>query len=447
MSESKETNNIEQPIAPAAEEAVEEVAVTAEPEAQVEAATEAVEETVVEPKAEAEEVEPAEPVPSMDEFENEIEASMSRINVGDIVDCKVISVNEEEIIVNLGYVADGIITKSDLHVPAGEVINDHYSVDDELKAEVVTLNDGEGNVALSVKKADQIIVWDELAKAFEEKTNLTVTITDVVKGGVVANIKGVRAFMPASMISVAYVEDLTVWKGKELKVIVKDFDREDKKVIISHKEIDREERAAAKSKMLADLEKDQVFNGTVKKLMNFGAFVDIGGVDGLVHINEMSWKRIKHPSDVMKEGDVVEVYVISVDKENEKISLGLKNIGENPWDEIFDLYPIGKVIEGEVVRLAGFGAFVQIGDGIEGLVHISEISHDRVKSPADVLNVGDKVNVKVMTIDKEGQKIGLSIKETTENEEAVELAKYATDEEATTSLKNVFGDIMKHFEE
>ncbi len=211
---------------------------------------------------------------------------------------------------------------------------------------------------------------------------MTVTISDVVKGGVVANVKGIRAFMPASMISVAYVEDLNEWKGKELAVVVKDFDREDRKVIISHKEIDREEREVAKKEFFADIQKDQVFNGTVKKLMNFGAFVDLGGVDGLLHINEMSWKRIKHPSDVMKEGDVVEVYIIDIDREKEKLSLGLKNIGDNPWDDIHDLYPIGKVIEGEVVRLAGFGAFVRLVMVLKGLfisqrLVMTELSHQK----------------------------------------------------------------------
>lgn len=432
------TETVEETVEAVAEETATTVEETAAPEV----------ETVTEAPAAEEAVEaPAEETPSMDDFAKEIDASMTKVEAGDIVECKVISVSDEEVIVNLGYVADGLIKKEELHVPAGGVINDHYAVDDVLKAEVLTMNDGEGNVLLSLKKADQIIVWDEFEAAFNEKTQMTVTINEVVKGGVVANVKGVRAFMPASMISVAYVEDLNEWKDKELKVIVKDFDRKDRKVIISHKEIDREEREAAKAAILADLEKDQVFTGKVKKLMNFGAFVDIGGVDGLLHIQEMSWKRIKHPSDVMKEGDVVEVYVISVDKEQERISLGLKNIADNPWDDIFDLYPIGKVLEGEVVRLANFGAFVRIGDGIEGLVHVSEISHDRVKSPEDVLSVGDKVNVKVLNIKKEDQRISLSIKETTENEEAVELDKYSTDEEATTSLKSVFGDIMKHFED
>lgn len=440
MSETNENKVVEQDeqvevveVVEAVEAGVEEVAV-----AEVEAVTTEVEEAI-------EAV--IEPIPSMDDFASEIDASMSKVEAGDIVECKVISVNEDEIIVSLGYVADGLIRKEDLHVPGGDVINDHYSLDDMIKAEVITMNDGEGNVLLSQKKADQIIVWDEFETAFKEQTQMTVTISDVVKGGIVANVKGVRAFMPASMISVAYVEDLNEWKGKELKVLIKDFDREDRKVIISHKEIDRVERDAAKKDFYATIEKDQVFNGTVKKLMNFGAFIDLGGVDGLLHIQEMSWKRIKHPSDIMKEGDVVEVYVISVDRDNERLSLGLKNIGDNPWDDIFDLYQIGKVIEGEVVRLANFGAFVRIGDGIEGLVHISEISSDHIKSAADVLTVGDKVKVKVLSISKEDQKIGLSIKATTEDEVAVELDQYTTDEEATTSLRSVFGDIMKQLEQ
>lgn len=432
-------------VAEEVEEVAEEVAVVAEEVTVEEAVTE--EAAALEEVAEEVVAQEVEVIPSMDEFENEIEASMSKVETGDIVECKIITLNEDEVIVSLGYVADGLIKKEDLHVAPGGAIADTYNLEDVLKAEVLTMNDGEGNVLLSVKKADQIIVWDEFEAAFKDQTRMTVTISDVVKGGVVANVKGVRAFMPASMLSVAYVDDLNTWKGKELKVIVKDFDREDRKVIISHKDIDREEREVTKKAFFAELKKDQVFNGTVKKLMNFGAFIDLGGVDGLLHINEMSWKRIKHPSDIMKEGDVVEVYIIDIDLEKEKLSLGLKNIGENPWDDIFTHYSIGKVYEGEVVRLANFGAFVRIGDGIDGLVHISEISHDRIKSPDEVLSEGDKVSVKIMTIDKEAKKIGLSIKEIADDADAVELANYATDEVATTSLKSVFGDIMKQFED
>lgn len=386
---------------------------------------------------------PAEEIPSMDDFAAEIDASMARVDIGDIIDCTVISVNEDEIIVNLGYVSDGLIKKEELLLERDQKVADAYKEGDVVKAEVQTMNDGEGNVRLSAKKAVQIIVWDELEDCFKNGTRMTVSVSEVVKGGLVAMIKGIRAFMPASMAASRYVEDLKEFVGKELEVIVKDFDRKDRKVIISHKEIDKENREKARKEFYENLQKDQVFNGTVKKLMNFGAFVDLGGVDGLVHINEMSWRRIKHPSEVMKEGDAVEVYVISVDKEKEKISLGLKNIGENPWDKISELYQVGKVFEGEVVRLAPFGAFVKIGEGIEGLVHVSEISHQRVETPASVLQEGQKVNVKVLKADGKAKKISLSIKATTVDEEAVELEKYTTNEEATTSLESVFKDILK----
>lgn len=427
-------------------ETVEEVVTAAEEKVEavekVEEVVEAVEEVTTPEEPEVVE----EVIPSMEDFEAEIDASMARVNRGDVIDCTIITVGEDEIIVNLGYVADGLITREELLLEPGQSIADAYKADNKVKAEVLTINDGEGNVLLSEKKAVQVIVWDELEEHFKNKSRFTVTVTDVVKGGVIAMIKGIRAFMPASMVAARYVEDLKEFVGQELEVIVKDFDRRDRKVIISHKEIDKEVRDVAKKAFFEEVQKGQVFNGTVKKLMNFGAFVDLGGVDGLVHINEMSWKRIKHPSDVMKEGDVVEVYVLNVDKDKEKISLGLKNIEDNPWNDITSLYQVGKVYEGEVIRLAGFGAFVRIGEGIEGLVHISEISHQRIDTPASVLSEGQKVNVKVLKIDAKGQKISLSIKETTEDEAAVELDKYTTTEEATTSLESVFKDILKDLE-
>ncbi len=430
---------VEEAVAPV--EVVEEAEVPVEAEAPVEAVEEVVAEAEAEAPVAPEVVE--EVIPSMEDFEAEIDASLARVSRGDVIECTVISVGEDEIIVNLGYVADGLILREELLLEAGQTLAEAYKADDKVKAEVLTINDGEGNVLLSEKKAVHVIVWDELEEHFKNKSRFTVTVSDVVKGGVIAMIKGIRAFMPASMVSARYVEDLKEFVGQELEVVVKDFDRRDRKIIISHKEVDKEVREVAKKAFFEEVEKDQVFSGTVKKLMNFGAFVDLGGVDGLVHINEMSWKRIKHPSDVMKEGDVIEVYIINVDKEKEKISLGLKNIENNPWNDIESLYSVGKVYEGEVVRLAGFGAFVRIGDGIDGLVHISEISHQRIETPASVLSEGQKVKVKVLKIDAKGQKISLSIKETTVDEEAVELDKYTTSEEATTSLESVFKDILK----
>ena len=435
-SETKEmvATPIESNEAPVAEEAVKDEAVEAvEVEAVV---TEVVEET---PEA------TQEPTESMDDYAKEIDASMKRISAGDIVDCVIICVNDDEIIVNLDYVADGLIGREDLHLKPAQPIAEAYKVGDELKAEVLSTNDGEGNVRLSLKKADQIIVWDRLEAHFTNKTTFPTTITEVVKGGVLSDIKGVRAFMPASMISVAYVADLSEFVGKELEVHVVDFDRADRKVIISHKEIDQKEREIAKENFFENLKKDQEFSGTVKKLMNFGAFIDLGGVDGLLHINEMSWKRIKHPSEVMKEGDVVEVYINEVDTKTRKISLGLKNIDNNPWKNIFDHYGIGKVYEAEVVRLMNFGAFVKLNDGIEGLVHISEISEDRINQPQDVLTVGDKVKVKILNIDIDKQKIALSIKEAKNEQAAVDLKAYSDDQEATTSLESVFAKFKDTF--
>jgi small subunit ribosomal protein S1 len=441
-SETKE--KLETPIevneAPAlAEEVKEEVVETKE--VVVEAKEEVVATDVVEETAETVQV----PTESMDDYAKEIDASMKRVVTGDIVDCVIISVNEDEIIVNLDYVADGLIGREDLHLKPAQPIAEAYQVGDELKAEVLSTNDGEGNVRLSLKKADQIIVWDRLEAHFTDKTSFMTTITEVVKGGVLSDIKGVRAFMPASMISVAYVADLSEFVGQELEVHVVDFDRADRKVIISHKVIDQKEREVAKENFFENLKKDQEFSGTVKKLMNFGAFIDLGGVDGLLHINEMSWKRIKHPSEVMKEGDVVEVYINEVDTKSRKISLGLKNIDNNPWDNIFDHYGIGKVYEAEVVRLMNFGAFVKLNDGIEGLVHISEISEDRINQPQDVLTVGDKVKVKVLNIDSDKQKIALSIKEAKNEQAAVDLKAYSDDQEATTSLESVFAKFKDKF--
>jgi len=413
-------------------------------EEKVEEATEVVEEKV-EKATEVVKEAVEEPVASMDDFVEELEKSMTKVSVGDIIECQIITITEDEMSVNLGYVADGLIKKEDIYLEKNQTLGDAYKVEGTIKAEVVKMNDGEGNVLLSAKKAEKVIIWDDLEAIYKNGDTMKVTISNKVKGGLVASVRGVRIFMPASMLSVSYVEDLGTWVGKELEVKIKDFDRSDSKVIVSHKEIDQKNRKVEKAAFFQEVEEGQTFNGTVKKLMNFGAFVNLGPVDGLLHINEMSWKRIKHPSDVMKEKDVVEVYIISIDKEKEKISLGLKNIGENPWDNIFDHFTIGNIYDGQVARNAGFGSFVRIGDGIDGLVHISEISNEHIKSPSDVLTEGDKVKVKVLTIDKEAKKIGLSIKATQAGEVSVKVADFATEEKATTSLESVFKDALKGF--
>lgn len=383
----------------------------------------------------------------MSEFMEEMEKSWKKLKEGDIVDCKIISLNDSELLVSFDYISDGVIPKSELLIDREAVINDFYEVDGELKAEIIKMNDGEGNLILSVKKAAQVLVWEEAKKLCEDKTPVDVKITASVKGGVVAMYQGVRAFMPASMLSVAYVEDTAVYVGKTLSVLIKEVNEEDNKIILSHKDIEAKEVEAKRATLFEDIRKDDVFTGKVKKLMDFGAFIDIGGVDGLLHINEMSWKRINHPSDVLKEGQTVEVYITSVDKDKERIGLGLKNIGSNPWEKADELFEVGSIVEGEIVRLTNFGAFVSVADGIDGLVHISEIDHKRINHPSEVLQVGQKAMVKVIAINTKEQKMSLSIKQLLDSDEVDEnfgnLDEFMTNEQATTSLESVFKHILK----
>ncbi len=397
-----------------------------------------------------------EQVPSMDEFQEELDKSMKKVRRGDIVDCTVISVGEEELLVNLGYISDGIIMKKDLVLEEGAALADQYEAGQVLKAEIIKVNDGDGNVVLSTKKASQILVWEQIQEDMEKGNIIEVKVKESVKGGVVADVDGIRGFIPASLLSVDYVEDLKVYEGTSLKVIVKEADSKERKLILSRKDVEAEEREAKKKLIYEELKKDDVFTGKVKKLMSFGAFVDIGGVDGLVHINDMSWSRIKHPSDVLKEGETVEVVVLNVDKQRERISLGLKNIGENPWKTVAEKYPVGSTVEGEVVRLANFGAFVAVEPGLEGLVHISELDVKRVNTPKDVVEVGQKVNVKVLKVDADAQKLSLSIRQLMDGgererdraprHEKVDVSKFSDTEEATTNLGSVFKGILDDLE-
>lgn len=394
-----------------------------------------------------EEVEVAELTPSMDDYAEELNSTFVKLSEGDIVDGKVLSVTESEILVNIGYISDGIVPADEVINDEGKPLGDLYKPDDEVKAQVVSLHDNEGNVLLSIKKAEQIVVWDELQEAFDEGKKLTVVIKEAVKGGVVCQIKGVHAFIPASRLSVNYVEDLKEYVGKTLQVKIIDFDAEAKKVVLSRKEIEKEELNKKKRELLLNINKNDRITGVVKRLTKFGAFVDIGGIDGLIHINDLSWKRVKHPSEVVSEGDHVEVTVLEVNREKERISLGLKNVNDDPWLTIREKYTEGKVYDGTVTRLVSFGAFVMLEGGIEGLVHVSEIADKRIEKPEDVLAIGDAVKVKLIGIDTAGKKIKLSIKAAKDDVDQAEFQKFNDDSEISTSLKDVFAGIMDNFKE
>ncbi len=441
MDESKviETENTEENSIEVNEDQTE-IVETEEQEAQVDAneqteteETEAVEET--------EEVE--EEIGSMDDFMDEIDHSMKRINRGDVVTGTIITVNEDEVIVNIGYIADGVIPKEELIHGLNPENEDIVKVGDEIKVLVIKAQDSEGNVVVSERRAREIVAWDVVEKAFKAQETISVTVKQVVNGGVVAMYDGMRCFIPGSQLSYRYVEDMSVYVGKSLEVKIIDFDIEKKRVVLSRKQIEVADRVVAKAKMWDELEEGDIRKGVVTKLMKFGAFVDLGGVEGLIHLDELAWNRVNHPSEVVSEGDEVEVYIISLDQNADRIGLGLKKIEDDPWNGIASHYEEGDLVGGKVVRLTKFGAFVEIEAGIDGLVHISEISSERITKPEDVLKTGQEVDVIILKIDEANRKLSLSIKEAEgqvyNEEETVE------EIEDDTTLGDVLGDKLKDF--
>jgi small subunit ribosomal protein S1 len=381
---------------------------------------------------------------SMADYMTDLDSSMKRINEGDILKGTVISVSDDEVLVNIGFMSDGIVQRSELSHDGSVNPKDALKAGDEIYVYVLEVNDGEGNVALSKKLADSLKIWEDLEATYSNGATMNVTVSEVVKGGVTANLNGVRAFIPASQLSMNYVENLNDFLGKTLEVKVIEFDKDKKKVVLSRKEIEKVAAEKNKDQVWATIKKGEKRSGKVTRLAKFGAFVDLGGIDGLIHLSELSWKRVNDPSEVVSVGDEVEVYVLDFDKAKQRISLGLKDVSENPWNKGIGKFKAGDVLEGTIVKLLDFGAFVEIEAGVQGLVHISEISEDRIAKPSDVLKVGDKVKVKVLEINKENQKIGLSIKEA-QNNNSAELMKYADKGDASVTIGDLFKDKLKGF--
>jgi small subunit ribosomal protein S1 len=380
---------------------------------------------------------------SMMDLMKALDESIKVIHEGDIVKGTVISVNDKEVLVNIGYMSDGIISKENLTADLSVNPTDIVKVGDEISTYILQVNDGEGNVALSKLLADSLGVWDEFEAALSNGTTIDVKISEIVKGGAVANVKGVRAFIPASQLAYAYVENTNDFLGKTLTVKVIELDRDKKKVVLSRKEIEKVEAEAKKELLWSSLKKGEKRSGVVTRLAKFGAFVDLGGVDGLIHINDLSWKRVLNPSEVVSIGDAVEVYVLDFDKSKGRISLGLKDVAENPWNAVSEKYKPGSVLEGTVRRLLDFGAFVEIEAGVDGLVHISEISEERIAKPSDVLNIGDKVTVKVIEVNSKDNRISLSIKDAVSKPQ--EDYSEFNDTNDSVTLGDLFKDKLKDF--
>lgn len=343
-------------------------------------------------------------------FQELLDQSLVSLHTGDIVKGTVIQVVNEEVFVNLGYKSDGIISRGEFSSDANVVPSQVVKPGDEIEVFVVRVNDGDGNVLLSKKRIEAQKGLEEVEKAFNEKAVVTGKVTSVVKGGLIAIVNGVRVFIPSSQVSNKFVDDLSVFKDKELSFNIIELDRAKNRIIGGRKALIEKEENEKKAVLFDSLEVGKKVTGTVSRLTDFGAFVDLGGVDGLIHISEMSWGRISNPKDVLKEGQTVEAIVLDVDKEKGKISLSLKDADNNPWKVASEKYAVGTVVEGKVVRMVPFGAFVELEPGVDGLVHISQIAEKHVAKPEDELKIGEVIKVKVLEFNEEQKKISLSKK-------------------------------------
>lgn len=344
-------------------------------------------------------------------FKEAFESSMVTLQSGEIVKGRIIGFNNAEIYVDLGYKSDGIISVSEYTDDPDFKPENSLKVGEEIEVYIIRVNDGEGSVQLSKKKVDAMRSIDFVEQAFENKTPVTAKVVEVTNGGLIASSNGVRIFIPASQISDRYVKDLNDYLKKTLTVKIVEFNKQKKKIVGSQKIILAEQRERTGNEFWANIEVGKKYEGIVKSLMDFGAFVDIGGVDGLVHVSELSWNKVKHPSEVLKVGDSIDVTVLEFDREKRRISLGYRKSEENPWIKAAEKYKVGDVVKGRVVRLVPFGVFIELEKGMDGLVHISQISNIRIAKPGDVLSIGQEVDAKVVEFNLEAKKISLSIKE------------------------------------
>ena len=340
--------------------------------------------------------------------------SIKTVNVGDVVKGRVLQIDDDrQAIVGIeDSGVEGVVPANQLSTKPVDNINDVVKVGDELDLVVISKigSDKEnGSYLLSHRRLEAMKVWNEIQKKFDDGETITATVTQAVKGGLVVD-AGVRGFVPASMITDHYVEDLNQFKGEELEFKIIEIDPSENRLILSHKEIVQAQHEEAAKKIFSELAAGDVVEGKVARMTNFGAFIDLGGVDGLVHVSEISYDHVDKPADVLEVGQEVKVKVLNVDPERERISLSIKQTLPGPWDDIEEKAAVGTVLTGTVKRLTSFGAFVEVFPGVEGLVHISQISHKHIATPADVLEAGQEVKVKVLNVDPERQRLGLSIK-------------------------------------
>ena len=346
---------------------------------------------------------------SDEEMNSLIDGTVTDFNEGDLVTGTVVKVERDEVLLDISYKSEGVIPSRELSIRKDVNPADVVAMGDEIEALVLQKEDKEGRLVLSKKRAEYERAWNAVEAKFQSGETVEGEVIEVVKGGLILDI-GLRGFLPASLVDLRRVKDLTAYIGTRIEARVIEMDRNRNNVVLSRRVVLEEARKAERSEILSKLKPGMRLRGTVSSIVDFGAFVDLGGIDGLIHISELSWNHVNHPSEVVKVGQEVEVQVLDVDLNRERISLGLKQTTEDPWRTLVKKYPVGAIVEGTVTKLVTFGVFVDLGDGVEGLVHISEMAKQHVDQPSQVCSVGDKVQVKVMEIDLDRRRISLSMK-------------------------------------
>lgn len=351
---------------------------------------------------------------SAEDFLAAIDATIKYFNDGDIVEGTIVKVDRDEVLLDIGYKTEGVIPSRELSIKHDVDPNEVVSVGDAVEALVLTKEDKEGRLILSKKRAQYERAWGTIEELKEKDEAVKGTVIEVVKGGLILDI-GLRGFLPASLVEMRRVRDLQPYVGKEIEAKIIELDKNRNNVVLSRRAWLEQTQSEVRSEFLHQLQKGQVRKGVVSSIVNFGAFVDLGGVDGLVHVSELSWKHIDHPSEVVEVGTEVTVEVLDVDLDRERVSLSLKATQEDPWRQFARTHAIGQIVPGKVTKLVPFGAFVRVEEGIEGLVHISELAERHVEVPDQVVGVGDDALVKVIDIDLERRRISLSLKQANED--------------------------------
>jgi ribosomal protein S1 len=341
-------------------------------------------------------------------FEQMLEESLKTIRTGEIVEGTVIAVKEDEIVLNIGYKSDGILTRSEYSNTPNVDLRTVAQNGDKMEVKVLKVNDGEGQVLLTYKRLAAEKGSKRLEEAFENKEVLKAVVTQVMAGGLSVVVDEAKVFIPASLVSDSFEKDLTKYNGQEIEFVISEFNPKRRRIIGDRKQLLVESKKAAQSELLEKIKVGQVIEGTVKNVTDFGAFIDLGGLDGLLHISEMSWGRVEHPKKVFKIGDTVKALVKEVT--GTKIALSLKFDDTNPWADASVKYAVGNIVKGKVARMTDFGAFVELEAGIDALLHVSQISKEHVEKPSDALKIGDEVEAKVVDFNEDDKKISLSRK-------------------------------------